>query len=43
MESLYRHVVNVGGVHEDIKSLIGSRLYGSSESTTAGSDAVVAN
>jgi hypothetical protein len=39
------HVVtNVGGVHEDIKSLIkGSCLYGSSESTTAGSDAVVAN
>jgi hypothetical protein len=29
MESLYRtHVTNVGGVHEDIKSLIkGSRLY----------------
>jgi hypothetical protein len=26
----------VGGVHEDIKSLIkGSRLYGSSKSTTA--------
>jgi hypothetical protein len=39
------HVVtNVGGVHEDIKSLIkGSRLYGSFESTTARSDAVVAN
>jgi hypothetical protein len=33
----------MGGVHEDIKSLIkGSRLYGS-ESTTARSDAVVAN
>jgi hypothetical protein len=38
------HVVtNVGGVHEDIKSLIKrERLYGSSKSTTA-SDAVVAN